>query len=95
MLKEICELEQLPIGRLLEKGHHLSCDNGHSYAMTTKTMAVGNAPNQNGPNDAFLVTPIASKDASGNFVGWDEGPVVTPLEAPYACPVCGSELGIR
>lgn len=95
MLAEICAEEALPIGFGLSKGHHLSCDNGHSYAMTTKNMAVGNSPDNEGPNDAFLVTPIAVKDDQGNFVRWDEGPIVEPLPAPYNCPVCGLQLGIR
>ena len=95
MLLEICKDEALPIGYLLQPGHHLSCDNGHSYAMTTKTLAVGNSAENDGPSDAFLVTPIAVKDDSGNFIRWDEGPVVAPLEAPYNCPECGLQLGIR
>lgn len=95
MLIEICADEALPIGWILSSGHHLSCENGHSYGMTTKVMAVGNAPDQDGPNDAFLVTPIAVKDDEGNFIRWDEGPVVEPLPPPYNCPICSLPLGIR
>lgn len=95
MLKEICQDEALSIGYQLGAGHHLSCDNGHSYAMTTKTMAVGNAPDQEGPNDAFLVTPIAVNDDAGNFLRWDAGPVIEPLPDPYSCPICNLPLGIR
>ena len=94
MLAEICADEKLPIGHILSQGHHLSCDNGHSYAMTTKIMAVGNAPDQEGPNDAFLVTPVPVLDANGSIIGWSEGPVVAPLPAPYNCPTCGKPLGI-
>lgn len=95
MLAEICKDEALPIGWILHEGHHLSCDSGHSYAMTTKTMAVGNAPDKEGPNDAFLVTPILVSDDAGNFLRWDAGPVVEPLPAPFKCPVCELPLGIR
>ncbi len=95
MLAEICAEEGLTIGHQLGSGHHLSCDNGHSYGMTTKIMAVGNQPDNEGPNDAFLVTPIAVRDEEGNFLRWDAGPVVEPLPAPYNCPECGLPLGIR
>ena len=95
MLKEICDNEKLPIGYQLHEGHHLSCDNGHIYAMTTKTMAVGNAPDQEGPNDAFLAVPKAVLDDIGNFMGWLPGEPVKPLEAPYSCPECGQPLGIK
>jgi len=95
MLAEICKDEALPVGWILSKGHHLSCDNGHSYGMTTKTMAVGNSPDNDGPSDAFLVTPIPQTDADGNFTGWGEGEVVKPLDDPYSCPICNLPLGIR
>lgn len=95
MLAEIVKDEALPVGWILSEGHHLSCSNNHSYAMTSKTMAVGNPPDNDGPNDAFMVTPIAVNDENGNFLRWDKGPVVAPLSDPFSCPVCGLPLGIR
>lgn len=94
MLKEICDQEALPIGHLLHEGHHLSCENQHSYALTTKNMAVGNAPDQDGPNDDFLVTPLPITGPDGDVIGWTPGAKVVPLPAPYNCPVCGKPLGI-
>ena len=95
MLLEICQDEALPVGYILQSGLHISCVNGHSYAMTTKTMAVGNVPDAEGPSDAFLAAPVALRDADDNFTGWAAGDPVQPLPAPYNCPECGQPLGIK
>ena len=95
MLAEICADEKLPIGHQIEPGHHLSCDNGHSYALTTKTMAVGNGPDAEGPNDDFLAYPVAVFGSDGTQLGWSAGDKAVPLPAPYNCPECGLQLGIR
>lgn len=93
MLPEICKEEALPVGYTISEGHHLSCINGHSYAMTTKTMAVGNPPEHDGPDDAFLVTPVPVFDGD-TFIRWDKGDTAKPLDAPYLCPECSEKLGI-
>lgn len=98
MLNEICKDEALPIGWILHEGHHLSCSNGHSYGMTAKTMAVGNSPENDGPDDAFMVTPVPIYDETKTppeFIRWDAGPIVEPLPAPYNCPECNLPLGIK